>query len=135
MLFCLGDVPATNIFNYDETNLQDDPGRNWVFVRRGRKRVETVKDTSKTSVSVMWCGSAAGECLPPMVVYKAKICTRAGFRVGYKIPFMIVPSLDGLIQARSKSGFLKFLWKKSKKTQGNMYYLETTWPPISTLIL
>ena len=73
MLFCLGDVPATNIFNYDETNLQDDPGHNWLFVRRGRKRVENVKDTSKTSIAVMWCGSAARECLPPMVVYKAKM--------------------------------------------------------------
>ena len=47
-VFCLGDVPATNIFNYDETNLQDDPVQSWVFVRRGRKQVENVKDTSKT---------------------------------------------------------------------------------------
>ena len=72
-LFCLGDVPAANIFNYDETNLQDNPGRSWVFLRRGRKRMENVKDTSKTSISVMWCASsAAGECLPPIVVYKAE---------------------------------------------------------------
>ena len=31
---------------------------------------------------------------------------------------MIVPSLGGLIQARSKFSFLKFLWKKSKKNPG-----------------
>ena len=71
-MFCLGDVPATNIFNYDEMNLQDDPVQSWVFVRRGRKRVENVKDTSKTSILVMWCGSAEGKCLLPMVVYKAE---------------------------------------------------------------
>ena len=71
LVFCLGDVPTANIFNYDEANLQDNPGHSWVFVRRGRKRVENVKDTSKTSISVMWCSSPEGECLPPMVVYKA----------------------------------------------------------------
>ena len=26
LVFCLGDVHATDIFNYDKTNLQDDPG-------------------------------------------------------------------------------------------------------------
>ena len=72
LVFCLGDVPATNIFNYDKTNLQDDPGCSWMFVRRGRKRVENVTDTSKTLISVMWYGSAEGECLLPMVVNKTK---------------------------------------------------------------
>ena len=43
-----------------------------MFVRRGRKRVENVTDTSKTLISVMWYGSAEGECLLPMVVNKTK---------------------------------------------------------------
>ena len=63
---------CTNIFNYDESYLQNDPGRSWVFVRSGRKRVENLKNTSKTSVPVMLCGTAAGKCLPSMIVYKAK---------------------------------------------------------------
>ena len=67
-----GPVPSSNIYNYDETNLQDDPGRDWVFVRRGRRRVENVKDHSKTPISAMWCGNAIGELLPPMILYKAK---------------------------------------------------------------
>ena len=37
LVFCLGDVPATNIFNYDRMNLQDDPGCSWVFVRKRKK--------------------------------------------------------------------------------------------------
>ena len=52
----------------------DDPSHDWVLVRRGRRRVENAKDHSKTSISVMWCGNAAGEMLPPMTVYKAKHC-------------------------------------------------------------
>ena len=31
-----------------------------------------MQDHSKTVISVMWCGSASGEYLPLMVVYKAK---------------------------------------------------------------
>ena len=118
MLFCLGDAPATNIFNYDEMNLQNDPGRNWVFVRRGRKRVENVKDTSKTSISVMWCGSAAGECLPPMVVYKAENLYQGWVQGG----------LQGTIYDCTKSGwfdsgtfkiwFFKIFMEKVKKNPG-----------------
>ena len=67
-----GEVKKENIFNYDETNFTNDPGKMMVFVRRGRRRVENVRDTSKQAFSVMWCGSAAGELLPPMIVYKAK---------------------------------------------------------------
>ncbi|XP_022177641.1 uncharacterized protein LOC111038724 [Myzus persicae] len=61
-----------NIFNYDETNFVDDPGKKLVVVRRGTKHPEVIKDTSKTSVSVMFCVSADGKMLPPYTVYKAK---------------------------------------------------------------
>ena len=118
MLFCLGDVPATNIFNYGRTNLQDDPGRNWVFVRRGRKRVENLKDTSKTSILVMWHGSAATECLLPMVVYKAENLYQVWVQGG----------LQGTIYDCTKSGwfdsstfeiwFFKIFMEKVKQNPG-----------------
>ena len=72
------------------------PGRSWVFLRRGRKRVENVKDTSKTSVSVMWCASAAGECLPPIVVYKAENLYQGWVQGG----------LQGTIYDCTKSGWV-----------------------------
>jgi len=68
----LSNVPPSHIFNYDETNFVDDPGKSLVVVRRGTKHPEVVKDTSKTSVSVMFCVSADGNILPPYTVYKAK---------------------------------------------------------------
>ena len=49
----------------------DDPGAKKCFVRRSTRRVEMVREHSKTSISVMWCGSASGDMQPPMVVYKA----------------------------------------------------------------
>ena len=66
------DVPACNLFNYDETNVPDDPGSKQVITRHGRNRVEHKVHHSKSSVSVMFAGSADGTYLPPMVVYKSE---------------------------------------------------------------
>lgn len=67
----LENVPPQNIINYDETNFCDDPGRQKVIVKRGARHSERYMDSSKTSVSVMMAGSAAGHILPPYVVYKS----------------------------------------------------------------
>ena len=67
-------LPPANIFNYDETNLTDDPGSKTVIVSRGRRRVQTIMEHSKQSTSVMFSGNAAGDYLPPMVVYKTTSC-------------------------------------------------------------
>lgn len=65
-------ISASYIFNYDETNLSDDPGSQKCFFKKGCKYPERVMDSSKTSISVMFSGSAAGELLPPYVVYKSE---------------------------------------------------------------
>ena len=66
-------IEPSNLYNYDETNVNDDPGAKKVFVRRGlRRRVEHKMEHSKQTVSLMFCGNAIGEFLPPMVVYRAK---------------------------------------------------------------
>ena len=64
-------LPAENICNLDETNLTDDPGKRRVICRRGIKYPDKVCNFSKSSTSLMMCGSAAGELLPPFVLYKA----------------------------------------------------------------
>lgn len=65
------DIEPSNIINYDETNFCDDPGKTRVIVKRGTKHAEVIKDTSKTSTSVMMAASGSGELLPPYIVYKA----------------------------------------------------------------
>lgn len=67
----LNDVEDFNIYNYDETNVTDDPGAKKVVVPRNTKRVERVQNHSRTSISIMVCGNAKGDLLPPMVVYKS----------------------------------------------------------------
>jgi hypothetical protein len=68
---CAG-VPAENCWNFDETNLTDNPGQKKVLCKRGMKYPERICNTSKSSISLMFCGNAAGEVLPPYVVYKAQ---------------------------------------------------------------
>lgn len=61
------------IFNYDETNVTDDPGAKTVIVKRGHgRRVERKQEHSKQAISIMFSGNATGKLYPPMVVYKAK---------------------------------------------------------------
>ncbi|XP_049876484.1 uncharacterized protein LOC126374068 [Pectinophora gossypiella] len=67
----LNDVPPSNILNFDETNLSDDPGSKKCIFKRGTKHPERVINTSKSSVSIMFSGTADGHCLPPYVVYKS----------------------------------------------------------------
>ncbi|XP_021703427.1 uncharacterized protein LOC110677083 [Aedes aegypti] len=68
----LDGIPASNIFNYDETNLSDDPGKKLAICKRGLKYFENVRNFSKSATSVMYCGSATGQLLPPYVVFKAE---------------------------------------------------------------
>ncbi|XP_050300148.1 uncharacterized protein LOC126738753 [Anthonomus grandis grandis] len=65
-------VPPTAIFNYDETNLVDDPGKKTVLSKRDCKYPEQIKNSTKAAVSIMMCGNAAGELCPPYVNYKAE---------------------------------------------------------------
>lgn len=64
-------IPPTHIWNYDETNLSDDPGTKKIITKRGCKYPERIINFSKQSTSLMFCGSASGEILDPYVVYKA----------------------------------------------------------------
>ena len=68
----LKDVPPINIWNYDETNLTDDPGKKKAIMRRGTKYPERVINHSKVGFSIMFCGNAAGQMLEPYTVYQAK---------------------------------------------------------------
>ncbi|KAJ4432988.1 hypothetical protein ANN_15245 [Periplaneta americana] len=58
-------VPAYLTYKYDEANLVDDPGKKKVLMKRGCKYPEAIKNSTKAAVSIMICGNAAGDVLPP----------------------------------------------------------------------
>lgn len=63
-------LESKQIFNYDETNLADNPGRKKYLYRRGIKYPDKVTNYTKSCVTVMFAASADGTLLPPFVVYK-----------------------------------------------------------------
>ena len=67
----LGGIPPSNVWNFDETCLVNDPGRLKCIMRRGTRYLERVVNHTKTEVSIMFCGNAEGELLQPYCVYKS----------------------------------------------------------------
>ncbi len=47
-------IEPCNIYNYDETNLHDNPGAQKALFRKGVKYAEQVRDHSKTAISIMF---------------------------------------------------------------------------------
>lgn len=68
----LDGVVDTNIVNFDETNLADEPGRYKIIAKRGSKYPERVMNSSKSATSIMFAAAADGHLLPTYVVYRAK---------------------------------------------------------------
>jgi hypothetical protein len=98
-------VAAEDMYNFDETNLRDDPGNKKCLFKRGTKYCEKVQNTSKQATSVMLCGSAAGVMMPPMVVYKAlNLYTSWCERGPPRAPCMHALRVDGSTCICSKSG-------------------------------
>jgi len=55
----LDGVPASNVLNYDETNLTDNPGNKLVITKHGCKYPERMLNSTKTAT--MFCGNAEDE--------------------------------------------------------------------------
>lgn len=66
------EVPPTHVWNFDETNLSDDPKSKKLLVKRGTKYPENICNFSKSSFSVMFCVNGEGGYAPPYVIYKAE---------------------------------------------------------------
>lgn len=71
LVIVLKDIPIDNIFNYDESNLQDDPGKKNCLFRQGTKYPVNVQNHTKSAITIMVFGSASGILLPPYIVFKS----------------------------------------------------------------
>lgn len=65
-------IPPENLLNYDETNVSDEPGRKKCIFKRGTKYPDRILNSTKAAVSIMFAATAAGDIMPPYVVYKAE---------------------------------------------------------------
>jgi hypothetical protein len=59
------------VYNLDETGFNTDEKAKKCFFRRGERNVPYLSPTGgKTCFTVLFCGNASGEILPPFIVYK-----------------------------------------------------------------
>ena len=83
-----------------------------VIVERGMNKVEKKSEHWKASTSKIFCGNAAGELLPPKVIYKAKFVYDGWVRDGHKSS--VFDCTDSLMSVHSRNGLRKFsppAWK------------------------
>ena len=63
---------GSRVFNLDETGLSTEQRLTNCFFRRGAKDVSLLSPTcGKAMYTLLVCGSAAGELMPPFILYKA----------------------------------------------------------------
>ena len=81
-----------------------------------------MQDHSKTPISVMWCESASGECLPLMVVYKAENLYKSWVKGGLKGCFYNVTKSGWFDSACFQQWFVEIFMKMWQKNPGNMCF-------------
>lgn len=89
---------AQRLWNCDETAFATDVASKKILARRGDKNVhETGGGSGREYITVLGCGSASGERLPPYIVYKGKNLWSSWTRNG----------LAGTLYAVSDSGWME----------------------------
>ena len=105
---CLHDADSRNVFNCDEINITNHPGMKKIIFRRGLCQIERKMELSKQSISIMFCGSATGEYLPPMIVCKVQNAYTGWCVAGNPVQYMMQLVLDGSIQELLYAGSLQY---------------------------
>ncbi len=79
----------------DETGFAFDPKSNKTIHIRGEKNAFCISSGSKAQVTVIACVSAAGQAIPPLIVWKRKTM----------VPEMVTGEIPGTVYGFSKNGW------------------------------
>ena len=60
------------IYNLDETGVPLEPRPPKVISQKGKKKIRYRTSGQKQQITVIGCGSATGQCLPPFIIFAAK---------------------------------------------------------------
>ena len=93
--YSLEDKPCL-IFNIDETGMPLDPKPPKVVCAVGDKNPSSIRAGNKSQITVVGCVSAAGYCIPPMVIYDRKTIDRD----------MVKDEIPGTLYGLSSNGWI-----------------------------
>ena len=60
------------IYNMDETGMPLEPRLPKIVARKGQKKIRYQKSGQKQQITVIGCGNATGQAIPPFVIFAAK---------------------------------------------------------------
>jgi hypothetical protein len=69
-------IPANRLHNCDECGVIIDSPKRSTFAKKGVKRIHTRSTGNRTFITIMGCGSAAGNFVPPAIVFPGKKITQ-----------------------------------------------------------
>ena len=64
--------PPEQIYNMDETGVPLDPRPPKIAAQKGQKKIRYASSGNKSQITVVGCGSATGQVIPPFVIFDAK---------------------------------------------------------------
>ena len=76
------------IYNMDETGMPLDPRPPNIIAKSGQKKVNYRQSGKKEQITVIECGNAAGQSIPPMVIFEENTLTTNGQWVKFLEPCM-----------------------------------------------
>lgn len=65
-------IPSALVVNWDQTGLNMVPVSQWTLEKEGEKQVPIYGLDDKRQITALLAISAAGDCLPPQLLYKGK---------------------------------------------------------------
>lgn len=63
------DIPPDLVFNWDQMGISIVLGSTWTMELKGSKRVEITGISDKRQIMAVFCGTVAGEFLPPQLIF------------------------------------------------------------------
>ncbi|KAB0793820.1 hypothetical protein PPYR_13440 [Photinus pyralis] len=91
-------IPASQIYNIDETSFCVDPARIKVVGERGTAAHRVTSGPGRENITVLFGGNAAGEKLPPLIVFRGKNVWDSWLSIKEGYP--------GMTYAASKNGWM-----------------------------
>ena len=101
-------IPETNIFNYDETNVTDNPSQKSALCREGLQELNK-KQNIQSSQYQLCLVEMQSECTYHQWWFiRRKMYMKGGWLGAQKVLFMILHPLHGFIWKLSRCDFLKY---------------------------
>ena len=101
--FGLKDKPA-QIYNCDESGMPLEFKLPKIIAGKGTKKVRQCTSGTKTQITILACANAAGQTIPPMVVFVGKYLIVHCQRERYQPPFMECLKMVGWTKSFLQSG-------------------------------